>query len=64
VAASVTLTAGGGVTITSGGPVAITAPMISLTAPMVQVAGVVQCITLITTSVVSPTYTPGAGNML
>jgi hypothetical protein len=31
---------------------------------MVQVAGVLQCITLITTSVVSPTYTPGAGNML
>jgi len=64
VAASVSIMAGGGLTITSGGPVSITAPMISLTAPMVQVAGVLQCITLITTSVVSPTYTPGAGNML
>jgi type VI secretion system secreted protein VgrG len=64
VAATVTLMAGGGVTITSGGPVSITAPAISIAAPMVQVAGVIQCITLITTSVVSPTYTPGAGNML
>lgn len=57
--ASVTLTAGAGVTITSGGPVTIVAPMISLTTAMLQVAGVVQC-----TAVVSPTYTPGAGNML
>jgi type VI secretion system secreted protein VgrG len=64
VAATVTLMAGGGLTITSGGPISITAPMVSITAPMVQCAGVVQCITLITTSVVSPTYTPGAGNML
>jgi type VI secretion system secreted protein VgrG len=65
VAASVTLLAGGGLTITSGGPVSITAPMISLTAAMVQVAGVIQCTTLIAAAgVVSPVYTPGAGNML
>jgi type VI secretion system secreted protein VgrG len=65
VAASVTLTAGGGLTITSGGPVSITAPMISLTAPMVQAVGVIQCMTLIASvGVVSPAYTPGAGNML
>jgi len=64
VGASVTIMAGAGVTITSGGPISITAPMVSITAPMVQCAGVIQCITLITTSVVSPTYTPGAGNML
>lgn len=57
--ATVTLTAGAGVTITSGGPVTIVAPMISLTTAMLQVAGVVQC-----TAVVSPSYTPGAGNML
>lgn len=65
VAASVTLTAGGGLTITSGGPVSITAPMITLTAPMVQAAGVIQCMTLIASAgVVSPVYTPGAGNIL
>ncbi len=64
VGASVTILAGGGLTITSGGPVSITAPMVTLTAPMVQCAGVVQCITLIATSVVSPAYTPGAGNIL
>jgi len=64
VAATVTLNAGGGVTIMSGGPISITAPMVSVTAAMVQCAGVVQCTTLIATSVVSPAYTPGAGNML
>ena len=65
VAGSVTLTAGGGLTITSGGPITITAPMISLTAPMVMAAGVIQCTTLIAAAgVVSPMYTPGAGNIL
>jgi type VI secretion system secreted protein VgrG len=65
VAASVTLLAGGGLTITSGGPVSITAPMISLMAPMVQAVGVIQCLTLIASAgVVSPVYTPGAGNMI
>ena len=65
VAATVTLTAGGGLTIISGGPVSITAPMITLTAPMVQAAGVIQCMTLIAAAgVVSPMYTPGAGNIL
>lgn len=56
---AVTITAGGGVTILSGGPMSITAPMVSMTTAMLQVAGVVQCI-----SVVSPTYTPGVGNMI
>jgi type VI secretion system secreted protein VgrG len=56
---SVTITSAGSVTITSGGAVTIMAPMITLTTAMLQVAGVVQC-----TSVVSPAYTPGAGNMM
>ncbi len=59
VATSISITAGAGITITSGAPITISAPMISLTTAMLQVAGVVQC-----TSVVSPTYTPGAGNMV
>ena len=62
--ASINITAGGGVHITSGAPVTITAPTVQIAAAMVQCAGVVQCITLITTSVVSPAYTPGAGNMM
>jgi type VI secretion system secreted protein VgrG len=55
-----------------GGPISITAPMvtinasvITLNAAMVKVAGVVQCTTVIASaSVVSPSYTPGAGNMM
>ena len=60
----------GSFSIESTGPVTLTAPSvqvdaatITFNAAMVQVAGVVQCQTLITTSVVSPTYTPGAGNI-
>jgi type VI secretion system secreted protein VgrG len=57
------LTVGATISISATGTVTITAPMISLSAAMVQVAGVVQCSALITNSVVSPTYTPGAGNI-
>jgi type VI secretion system secreted protein VgrG len=80
IAASDTLTAGGSVTITAGsrsttlaatdiltagGTITITAPSIILNAGMVQVTGVLQCTTLIASaSVVSPSYTPGAGNMM
>ncbi len=63
ITASDALTAGGSVTITASG-VTITAPTIVLNAAMVQVTGVVQCTNLIATAgVVSPVYTPGAGNM-
>jgi type VI secretion system secreted protein VgrG len=64
VAATDSLTVGATISITAGGGVTITAPTISLAAAMVQVAGVLQCTTLITTSVVSPAYTPGAGNLV
>ena len=65
VGGSVTLTAGGGVTITSGGPISITAPMVTITAAMVQCAGVVQCTSLIASAgVVSPVYSPGVGNLI
>lgn len=63
-AASAMITCGTTTTITSGGPVTVTAPMIVLNAAMVQVSGVLQCTTLITTSVVSPMYTPGVGNLI
>lgn len=58
--------------LTAGGPINITAPMvtinasvITLNAAMVKVAGVVQCTSMIASAgVISPVYTPGAGNMI
>jgi type VI secretion system secreted protein VgrG len=65
VAGSMTITSAGGLSITSAAPITITAPMISLTAPMVQASGVIMCMSLIASvGVVSPAYTPGAGNIL
>lgn len=63
ITASDTLTAGGSISITASG-VTITAPTIVLNAAMVQVTGVVQCTTMIASAgVVSPVYSPGAGNI-
>ena len=57
VTATITMTAGGGVTIT--------APMVTINAPMVSVAGVLQCTNLITSvGIVSPVYSPGVGNII
>ncbi|HTY61524.1 MAG TPA: type VI secretion system tip protein TssI/VgrG [Acidobacteriota bacterium] len=64
ITASDTLTAGGTITISSSG-LTISAPTIVLNAAMVQVSGVVQCTNLIASAgVVSPAYTPGAGNIM
>ncbi|MEC7545467.1 MAG: phage baseplate assembly protein V [Pseudomonadota bacterium] len=56
--------------IDSSGPVNINAATVNVSASMVQVdagmskfSGVVQCDTIIATSVVGTTYTPGAGNI-
>lgn len=43
--------------------VEVTSPLIKLDAPMVQCSGTVKCETMISTSVVSTSYTPGAGNI-
>ncbi len=66
---SVTMTASD-ITVDSAGPVNITAATVNVSASMVQVdagmsrfSGVVQCDTIIATSVVGTTYTPGAGNI-
>ena len=65
VGATLSITAAGAISITTGGAVSITASAISLNAPIVSVAGVLQCMTLIAAAgVVSPVYTPGAGNMV
>ncbi|HYQ02099.1 MAG TPA: phage baseplate assembly protein V [Polyangiaceae bacterium] len=60
----------GGITIDSGSKVTVNGSQVSVTAGMVQVdagmakfSGVVQCDTLIATTVVGTTYTPGAGNI-
>jgi len=65
-----TTMAGGGVTVRTGSKLTIEASQIEVTAALVQVnaamskfSGIVQCDTLITNSVVSAAYTPGAGNI-
>jgi hypothetical protein len=45
--------------------VSVTAPTVSVSAPMATFSGVLQAATVIaTTSVVSPSYSPGVGNLL
>ena len=53
----------GQVKITANSTVEINASAVNVHAPMVNCDGVVKCSTLITQSVVSPSYTPGAGNV-
>ena len=64
------LMAADGVTVTAAGRVAVDAAQVDLTASVLTVnagmakfSGVVQCDTLIANSVVSASYTPGAGNV-
>jgi uncharacterized protein involved in type VI secretion and phage assembly len=53
----------GQVTINANATVEVNASAVNLHAPMVMCDGVVQCQTLITNSVISASYTPGAGNI-
>lgn len=54
----------GQVSITANATVEVNASAVNLHAPMVTCDGVLQCQTLIaSTGVVSPSYTPGAGNV-
>ena len=59
------LTAAGGVTIQANSTVDVTAAMVTVDAPMSQFNGIVTCDTLIAKGggVISPMYTPGAGNV-
>lgn len=61
-AAGVTINAAAKLSI-SAGTIDITAGMITVSAGMSQFSGVVQSDTVITNSVVSASYTPGAGNI-
>jgi uncharacterized protein involved in type VI secretion and phage assembly len=58
----ITITAAAKVTINAG-QVAVSAGMVTVDAGMSRFSGVVQCDTLISNSVVSASYTPGAGNV-
>jgi len=59
---SVTVTTTSSVQIQTS-TLSVTAASVSVNAAMSQFSGVVQCDTLIATSVVGTTYTPGAGNI-
>lgn len=54
---------GGQISINANATVEVNAAMVTVNAGMSKFSGVVQCDTLITNSVVSPSYTPGAGNI-
>jgi uncharacterized protein involved in type VI secretion and phage assembly len=58
----ITITAAAKVTVNAS-QVAVTAGMVTVDAAMSKFSGVVQCDTLISNSVVSASYTPGAGNI-
>jgi uncharacterized protein involved in type VI secretion and phage assembly len=60
--AGITVTASAKVTVNAS-TVAVSAGMVTVDAGMSKFSGVVQCDTLITNSVVSSSYTPGAGNI-
>jgi uncharacterized protein involved in type VI secretion and phage assembly len=53
----------GTVQITAATGVNVTAPQVSVSAAMSTFSGIVQCDTIIATTVVGTTYTPGAGNV-
>ena len=58
----ITVTASAKVTVTAS-QVAVSAGMVTVDAGMSKFSGVVQCDTLISNSVISASYTPGAGNI-
>lgn len=58
----ITITAAAKVTINAS-QVAVSAGMVTVDAAMSKFSGVIQCDTLISSSVVSASYTPGAGNI-
>ena len=59
----ISVNASANVTVQAGGTVEISASMLTVNAGMSRFSGVVQADTVITNSVVSASYTPGAGNM-
>ena len=69
--AAVTITAGLGVTVTGGAAVAVQGATVTITAPVITLVGVVNVVGMlnvagpvIAASIVSPTYSPGFGNLI
>ena len=62
-ASGITITASAKVTINAGATVDVSASMVNVTAGISKFSGVVQCDTLISNTVISSVYTPGAGNI-
>ena len=62
-ASGVTVQASAAVTVSAGSAVEVNASMVTVNAGMSRFSGVVQCDTLVSNSVVSASYTPGAGNV-
>ena len=60
----ITFNAGGQIEITANSTVEITASVLNVHAPTANFDGIINCTTMIASaSVVSPSYTPGAGNV-
>lgn len=59
----ITVNASANVTINAGAQVHVSAGMVNVVAGMSKFSGLVQCDTLISNTVISATYTPGAGNI-
>jgi len=60
----ITIDAAGIITITATGALELRAPMVKVNSGTASFDGIVECDTLIArTGVVSPSYTPGAGNV-
>jgi len=59
----ITFTASGQINMQANSTVEITAAAVNVHAGMAKFDGVVKCETLITNSVISPSYTPGAGSV-
>jgi uncharacterized protein involved in type VI secretion and phage assembly len=51
------------VQVNAASSVSVTAPQVSVNAAMSTFSGIVQCQTMIATTVIGTTYTPGAGNV-
>jgi uncharacterized protein involved in type VI secretion and phage assembly len=59
----ITVNAASKVTVTAGSQVEVNAGMVTVNAAMSKFSGVIQCDTMIATTVVGTSYTPGAGNI-
>lgn len=62
-ASAINISSSGQVNVDSAAGVNVSAPMVKVDAAMAKFSGVVQADTVITNSIISASYTPGAGNI-